>query len=69
MGSIRESFGKRLSKIRQSQGMTQRQLAEEIGLSVESVSNLERGIHAPSFDTLEELSRALETPVIEFFRF
>jgi transcriptional regulator with XRE-family HTH domain len=49
--------------------MTQRQLAEEIGLSVESVSNLERGIHAPSFDTLEELSRALETPVIEFFRF
>jgi transcriptional regulator with XRE-family HTH domain len=69
MGSIREEFGVRLREIRQSEGFTQRQLAEKIGLSVEAVSNLERGVHAPSFDTLEDLSKALETPVLEFFRF
>jgi transcriptional regulator with XRE-family HTH domain len=69
VGSIREEFGARLREVRQSEGFTQRQLAEEIGLSVEAISNFERGVHAPSFDTLEDLSRALKTPVVEFFRF
>jgi hypothetical protein len=30
---------------------------------------MERGINAPSFETLEKLSLALEEPVKEFFNF
>ncbi len=38
-------------------------------VSIEFISNMERGINAPSFETLEKLSVALDLPVSEFFNF
>ncbi len=35
--------------------------------SVDSVSQLERGVNLPSFETLDRLSSALGVPVKEFF--
>ena len=49
--------------------MTQESLAELTGLSVEFISYIERGIHAPSFDTLEKLSEALKVSFSELFNF
>ena len=49
--------------------MTQESLAELTGLSVEFISYIERGIHAPSFDTLEKLSEALKVSFSELFYF
>ncbi len=69
MTSLRARFGKRLRYIRRQQDITQERLAETIGISVEFVSNMERGISAPSFETLEKLADALHTPVYEFFIF
>lgn len=46
--------------LRQANKMTQEELAECVGLSIESISNIERGIHGPSFDNLEKLASALE---------
>ncbi len=48
--------------------MTQEQLAEAAGISVEFLSFMERGIHAPSFETLEKLSQVLGVDVEEFFK-
>lgn len=48
-------------------GWSQAQLAEKIGRTVEAVNKIERGLSAPSFETLEALSRALAVPVGRFF--
>lgn len=66
---LKKEFGKRLQRLRKYKGFTQAQLAEAIEMSIETVSNMERGINGPSFDTLEKLSKVLKTPVHEFFLF
>jgi transcriptional regulator with XRE-family HTH domain len=38
-------------------------------VSVDFLSLLERGINAPSFETLERLARALKVRVVELFNF
>jgi transcriptional regulator with XRE-family HTH domain len=66
---LKKEFGKRLQRLRKYKGFTQAQLAEAIEMSIETVSNMERGINGPSFDTLEKLANVLKTPVHEFFLF
>ncbi len=67
IGVLRVQFGRRLKLLRKSQGFTQEQLSGATGLSVEFLSNVERGINAPSFETLERLSDALNMPVSHLF--
>lgn len=69
MSKLRTDFGKRLRWLRRRQDLTQEQLAESVGISVESISNMERGIYAPSFETLEKLSTALSLSVSDLFDF
>jgi transcriptional regulator with XRE-family HTH domain len=69
MANLKIQFGKRLRRIRRQADLTQEQLAANIGISVEFLSNMERGINAPSFETLEKLSRNLGIPVKDFFSF
>lgn len=69
MSSLRYLFGKKLRKLRRSRDLTQEQLAEAIAVSTEFISNMERGVNAPSFDTLERLAVALEVPVASLFTF
>ena len=57
---LRKKFGNRLKQLRKYRGLTQEQLAERLDLSVEMVSFMERGIHAPSFETLGRLSEVLK---------
>ena len=49
--------------------MSQEQLAERAGISVDFVSLVERGINAPSFETLEAICNALQVEVSEMFIF
>lgn len=67
MSNLRIKFGKNLRRIRRQKDFTQEQLAEATEISVEFLSNIERGINAPSFETLEKLSKVLGVPVKEFF--
>ena len=79
---MNNSIERRLSKIentlgalptsdaaRMEQAITQEHLAELLGVSVEFVSNMERGINAPSFETLEKLAIALDLQVSDLFIF
>ncbi|MBS1256134.1 MAG: HTH-type transcriptional regulator DdrOC [Deltaproteobacteria bacterium] len=66
---LRRKFGKRLKLLRKYRGLTQEQLAERLELSVEMVSFMERGIHAPSFETLSRLAEVLSLPVRDLFDF
>ncbi|NJL18885.1 MAG: helix-turn-helix transcriptional regulator [Bdellovibrionaceae bacterium] len=49
--------------------MTQEKFAEQLGLSVEFISLVERGINAPSVDNLENFAACLGVEVRDLFSF
>jgi transcriptional regulator with XRE-family HTH domain len=61
MTKTRKTFSRNLKKIRQARGLTQEQLAENLGISVRYVQTLE-GKNTPNvkLDTLEVLAKALK---------
>jgi transcriptional regulator with XRE-family HTH domain len=67
--SLRDKFGKRIKKLRKSREFTQEQLAERISMSTSFISSVERGIDAPSFETLDRLAEALGVNIYELFLF
>lgn len=69
MSDIKKSFGKRLRKLRRNSDITQEELAEKIGMSSNFISQLERGINAPSFDVLAKLAEVFQVPVKDLFDF
>ncbi len=69
MGRLKKQFGERLQELRQRAGISQEQLADAIGVTVISVSNMERGIFGPRFDNLEKIARTLKVPVKTLFEF
>ncbi|MEW5994801.1 MAG: helix-turn-helix transcriptional regulator [Candidatus Zixiibacteriota bacterium] len=58
-------FGTQLRAIRKQRGLTQEQLAELIDRSVDAVSNMERGISLPSYETLGRLADKMGVPMRE----
>lgn len=46
--------------------MTQEDFAERVGLSKDTVSNLERGVYLPNISSLVEIANATETPITFF---
>lgn len=58
----------RLTLARQRRGLTKTKLAEDVQVTVRSVSAYEAGDMAPSDDTVSELSRILRFPREFFFR-
>ena len=69
MPTLRQQFGNRIKSIRKERGLTHEQFAELVGISVDFLSLIERGINAPSFEVLEKMAEGLRSPVREFFDF
>jgi transcriptional regulator with XRE-family HTH domain len=46
MSELRVQFGRRLRQLRRQKDLTQEQLAETAGISVDMLSNIERGVNA-----------------------
>lgn len=65
----KKRVGLRIRTIRRQKNLTQEELATLLDRSVDAVSNLERGISLPNFETLERMSEKLGVPVKEFFDF
>lgn len=63
----RDRVSLRIKTIRKRRRLTQDQLAEKIGRTGDAVSQLERGLSLPSFETLERLAQALDVPIRDFF--
>jgi transcriptional regulator with XRE-family HTH domain len=64
---LRELFGTSLRQCRRVRRLTQAQLAEATDLSLEMIGRLERGLTAPSFDTITALVKALQIAPVELF--
>jgi transcriptional regulator with XRE-family HTH domain len=56
-------------QIRSERKLSQERFAELVGISVDFLSLIERGINAPSFETLEQIARRLRLPVKTLFEF
>jgi len=69
MAQLKKKFGKRLQLLRNKNGITQEELANLTGLSIDTVSNIERGINGTKFDVLEQLAEIFKVEVKELFEF
>lgn len=59
-------IGKTLRKIREIKGLSQKQLADMIGVAQSTVSDWEINENEPSFDAVLRLAKALEMSICEF---
>jgi transcriptional regulator with XRE-family HTH domain len=49
--------------------MTQQEFAELLDISIDFLSLIERGLNAPSFESIEAFSIILGVPIRDFFDF
>ena len=52
-------LGENIQTIRKHRGMKQQELADKIGINMQSLSKIERGVNYPTFDTLEKIMDVL----------
>lgn len=50
--STYENLQKRLTELRKSRGLSQKELANKLGVSINTIQNCENGLCEPSLDTL-----------------
>jgi transcriptional regulator with XRE-family HTH domain len=65
---LMKEFGKRLAQVRKSRGITQQQLAEDVGMSVVAIAYLETGKRWARIGTLGKLARTLKVDIAELFK-
>lgn len=66
---INKKIGKRIAEFRKQSGLPQSELAERTKLSTEYISRLERGVNAPSIQTLNVMADVLQVSIKDFLSF
>lgn len=59
------SFGSKLLELRKQKGLSQEDLAVDLGISQSSVSNYEVGLTKPDISVLEKVSSYFDVPVAD----
>ena len=62
---IEKTFQTKLSKLRQDYNLSQKQLAEQIGVSQASINYWEKGQRTPSIDAAQKLANFFKIPISE----
>ena len=65
---IEKQLGKRVAKLREAAGLTQAELAEDVGVATETISRLERGATVPSVSRLDDIARGLGVGLHDLFQ-
>lgn len=60
-------FGQKIKRLRKAKSLSQEELAVAINKTVDTVSNIERGISMPRLETVCDLSAVLDVQVYELF--
>lgn len=66
---LKKLFGARIKSIRETRGLTQEQLAEDIDMNTVYLSNIERGKENPTLNLIIRISTALNVELGELFEF
>ena len=56
-------FSERITKLRKERGLTQKDFAEKLGVSIDSVRRWEQGKRSPDVEMLSNITRVLNTTV------
>lgn len=67
VSAVELALGERIRRARVRRGLTLAELAELAGVSKSLISQIERGVAAPSIDTVRKVASALQVPVFSFF--
>ena len=62
-----KSLGKRIKFIRESKNLTQEQLADKTGMSLDYIGKIEVNINHPGLKALIKIANALEVHIKELF--
>ena len=60
-------FGEKIRNARKALGLTQRQLADRLGVSNTSISNWEKGLSRPDVDMIQKLCEVLRLQPNDFY--
>lgn len=66
---LQKKLGQKVAELRRARKLTQEQMAEELGCSVEFISLVERGVNAPSIAGVEKFAKVLKVQVRDLFTF
>jgi transcriptional regulator with XRE-family HTH domain len=67
--TLRKRFGRKLRHIRRERDLSQEEFSEKVGIPVDFLSLIERGINAPSFETIDQIAATLALPIRDLFDF
>ncbi len=65
--AVEKALGKRVAELRKAAKLTQADLAEKVGVGVETISRLERGASIPPLDRLDKVARVLSVGLKDLF--
>ncbi|RGY22871.1 XRE family transcriptional regulator, partial [Tyzzerella nexilis] len=57
-------LGNNIQTIRKFRGMKQQELADKIGINMQSLSKIERGLNYPAYETLEKIMEVLDVMIL-----
>lgn len=63
-----KTFGQRVAEVRKSKGVTQQELAENIGMSVVAIAYIETGKRWARLGTLNKIANSLKVNVADLFK-
>lgn len=64
---LMKTFGKRVAEVRKSRGVTQQELAEDIGMSVVAIAYIETGKRWARLGTLNKIAKSLKVEISDLF--
>jgi len=64
---VKKRIALRIRSIRKRRGLSQEEVAGLIDRSPDAISNLERGVSVPTYETLDALAQGLKVPLSDFF--
>lgn len=59
------AFGEKILELRKLKGVSQEELADDLGVSQSTISNYERGVNAPDLSTLEKCAQYFNIPIAD----
>jgi transcriptional regulator with XRE-family HTH domain len=62
------AFGKKIADMRQKRGLTQDQMADKAGLSIDTIGAIEQGRRWARLTTLHALAKGLRVTIDELFK-
>jgi transcriptional regulator with XRE-family HTH domain len=65
---VKKIVGNRIRKIRESQDITQENVADELNITFGAYSKIERGITDPQVNRLYAIAKILKVNVVDFFQ-